>query len=524
MDELWAREEMAGAQVKDARRVTSLVSICARLLAKDGKSYSAALGKAHRQAATRIFSRARLTHMDLLAGHRQQTVARCQAQPLVLAVQDTVVLDYQTHRAKLDLGPTNDGAGGWGLFAHHVQALTEDGLPLGSLAIDFWRRDPEDRGKKKRRQQTPLAEKESAKWCRAHAAVEAALPADVPVLLMGDRENDFYEFLARERRPGCHFLVRVHHPRQVAPLEILTTSGGAPPAPTAPPADRSPGAATAAKGETRSGASAEASRGEEWEVDGTVCVLPAAVPPLTGTGPSVKHPDRQPLAAAVAAAPCVARLQVGVAAKGGAAARDATVEVRACRVRVHRPSTVRVADAPATQEVWVLLAHEPAPPEGVIPVQWLLVTTWPVDTPATAVRLVQAYSRRWGIERLHYTLKSGLGVEKLQIDDRESLQNALAVHWVVAWRLLYVTHVARQEPEAPPERVLTATEHEVLTRVIRKPITTVRAAVRAIAKLGGWEGYPSAGEPGVKVLWRGLRDLEAMVIGWELAKQSALSN
>jgi hypothetical protein len=131
------------------------------------------------------------------------------------------------------------------------------------------------------------------------------------------------------------------------------------------------------------------------------------------------------------------------------------------------------------------------------------------------------YTRRWTIERFHYTLKSGLRVERFQIDDAQSLEQALAVCFVVAWQLLWLTHLAREDPEGPATEVLTADELQVLSAAERRPIGTRRQVIRALAKLGGFPGNPSAGEPGVKTLWLGLTRFASMVQGWRLHSQAA---
>jgi hypothetical protein len=211
-------------------------------------------------------------------------------------------------------------------------------------------------------------------------------------------------------------------------------------------------------------------------------------------------------------------IEVAVGPRGTQPARKARVELRACRLRLRRPASLRAAEAPAEQELWVLRATEVGAPPGVKSLDWLLLTTWPVPDAATAATLVGYYARRWGIERLHYTLKTGQRVERLQFDDRASLQNALAVQYVVAWRLLYLTHHARTEPTAPATELFPSAELTVLAAATRRPVETVRDAVRATAVLGGWEDYPAAGEPGVLALWRGLARLEALTEGWRLAQ------
>ena len=102
----------------------------------------------------------------------------------------------------------------------------------------------------------------------------------------------------------------------------------------------------------------------------------------------------------------------------------------------------------AEQRVWVLDAREEHPPDNVSGIHWVLLSTLPVTDLAEARTIVGYHAKRWVIERLHYTLKSGLQVEKLQIDDATSISHALAVLYVVAWRLMFLTLWARQAPDS----------------------------------------------------------------------------
>ena len=152
------------------------------------------------------------------------------------------------------------------------------------------------------------------------------------------------------------------------------------------------------------------------------------------------------------------------------------------RPRPRRHSTAAQAELP----VWIICATEVNPPPGVEPLQWVLLYTLPVADLEAACRVRRYYSRRWLVERLHYTLKSGLGTEKLQIDDAVSL----ALYYVVAWRLLYLTYTAREKPEAPATTVLDADELAVLEAATGKPVPTVAAMVTAISRLGGYQPVP----------------------------------
>ena len=122
------------------------------------------------------------------------------------------------------------------------------------------------------------------------------------------------------------------------------------------------------------------------------------------------------------------------------------------------------------------------------------------------------------IERYHYALKSGCQVEELQLETVDRLHRALAVYSVVAWRLLYLTYMARAEPDTPCTSCLSNPEWQALycqihrTRHVPDRPPTLQIAVVWIARLGGFLARKRDGNPGVKVLWRGFH--KGNVVGW----------
>ena len=84
MEESWAAAELAGAGVYDRRRLTSLGPICERLATHAGKSFSAAVGPATRQAAHDLLAHPWITPAGLLHGHLAQALARCREHAVVL--------------------------------------------------------------------------------------------------------------------------------------------------------------------------------------------------------------------------------------------------------------------------------------------------------------------------------------------------------------------------------------------------------------------------------------------------------
>jgi hypothetical protein len=173
----------------------------------------------------------------------------------------------------------------------------------------------------------------------------------------------------------------------------------------------------------------------------------------------------------------------------------------------------------------VVLAQEEDLSDGVKPISWLLLTTIDINSFEVAAHCVRWYTYRWLIERYHYTLKSGCGIEKLQLETGHRIDMALATYSIVAWRLLWLTYEARYNPDIPCDTVLEADEWRSLCATINKnPIPpkkppTLREAVRMIASLGGFLGRKGDGEPGVKTIWLGLRRLYDITATWKLIHQ-----
>jgi Transposase Tn5 dimerisation domain len=188
--------------------------------------------------------------------------------------------------------------------------------------------------------------------------------------------------------------------------------------------------------------------------------------------------------------------------------------------------TRRIGDRLPDLPVTAVLAEESSPPGGQEPIRWRLLTTLAVTTLADAKKLVLWYSRRWLIERYHYVLKSGCRVERLQLEDASRLRRALATYAVVAWRLLWLTCRARRDPEGACDAATLGKSWRILHRAVERsepPETApgLRVAVRQLARLGGFLGRTRDGEPGVTTLWRGLRRLDDLALGWNLAEQAS---
>lgn len=221
---------------------------------------------------------------------------------------------------------------------------------------------------------------------------------------------------------------------------------------------------------------------------------------------------------AVLKAPLLGRQTIEVPRKQGERKRKATVEYRSCTLTLDPPQRPLRDRHPVQVNVAAVTEYDP--PAGINkPLQWILVTTLPVDTLEDVQEVVRIYSLRWRIEEYHLILKSGCNAEEMQFETAERLMKMLTLLCANAMRILQLTHQARIEPDLPCTAVLSRDEWRALVTAIqgnppgqtaRPP--TLQQAVMWIGKLGGHIGRKSDGMPGVRTLWRGWQDLQLLTV------------
>lgn len=213
----------------------------------------------------------------------------------------------------------------------------------------------------------------------------------------------------------------------------------------------------------------------------------------------------------VANAPLAGMLELRVPRRGAQAARQAVLEVRYLAVELKAPK--RKAQMPAVR-LWAVLAREVNAPEAIQPVEWMLLSTLPVESFESALEKLRWYARRWGIEVFHRVLKSGCQVESRQLCGADRLEACLAIDLVVAWRIFHLTKLGRETPEVPCTVYFEEHEWKALVAYVTQKAEppsqapTLREAVRMTASLGGFLGRKSDGEPGTQTLWLGLQRLD----------------
>lgn len=207
-EESWGTREFKDCAVEDKREAKSIAKIADSLLAQPELSFSGSVGTASRKAAWRIFSKA---EVDISYGHYKQTALRCEGHSVVLVSHDTTDISYTDHYCSEGLGDLGGGNGGvnLGLCLHSAMALNEQGLPLGLVGQKIWA--PVATGRKKRAEKYSLEQKESYRWVEALQWVGQHLTKVARVVMISDRESDFYEYMIAPRAVNVELLFRAHH-------------------------------------------------------------------------------------------------------------------------------------------------------------------------------------------------------------------------------------------------------------------------------------------------------------------------
>lgn len=272
------------------------------------------------KAAYRFLNNPKVTPEQIQQAHRQRVRQRCQASPMVLAVQDTTELDFTRHRTVEGLGPIGNG-GGQGLLQHSTRGVTPEGDLVGVLH-QIWRtRVPVPDGETRR--QRLGRRRESDFWPESVRAI-GSLGWDTRVVHVTDRGGDLFEMMfACGEQDNAGFLIRAQHNRWVdAGADKLWSSMGKP-------------------------------------------------------------------------AP-VGYRDVPVPARKGEPERIAHLSIRHARVSLNAPCRDPRSTEPIT--VWAVYSLEEDPPVGVEPIEWMLLTSEPIETLEDACERVDWYCLRWLIE------------------------------------------------------------------------------------------------------------------------------
>ena len=155
-----------------------------------------------------------------------------------------------------------------------------------------------------------------------------------------------------------------------------------------------------------------------------------------------------------------------VARRGNQRARTATLSVRFAETTLCPPvCRCSGSEALPNVDVFVVWVVETDPPDGIKPLEWLLLTNVKVSTFSDALQRIDWYKQRWQIEVYFKVLKSGTKVERVRLETKERLLRYIALLSVIAWRLYWVTLLNRHAPDADCTHILEDHEWKALAHV-----------------------------------------------------------
>jgi hypothetical protein len=452
------RGEVQTADFGDKRLTRRFVRLAEQIAKAPDRSFPKAAGSdAALEATYRFLGNEAVTPEAVLEPHVRATAGRCTGAGAVVVAHDSSEFKFSTEREGLGRVTGDTTHGFLGHFALAMAA--RDRAPLGVLGMQTVFRGRGVRAPP-HNERRPMIERESQRWVDLVRRADAELGADVSAVHVMDREADGYEILATLVAEQRRFVVRLQFDR------ATDTSIGR-------------------------GRISDVLRGKRALL--TRHVTLSARSPQRDDPPSrgKKHPYRRE--------------------------RSATLSVSACSITILRPSHLG-ARLPERLRLNVVRVHEKNVGRGVAPVEWRLVTSEPVETTDDVAAIVDAYRTRWVIEEFFRALKQGCAYEKRQLESKHALLNALAVFTPVAWQLLALRQLSRDDAEMPANRVLSPMKVMLLQRhpdVKLRDEPTIRDAMLAVAKLGGH--IRNNGDPGWQVLGRGYEDLLLLERGAALA-------
>jgi len=215
-------------------------------------------------------------------------------------------------------------------------------------------------------------------------------------------------------------------------------------------------------------------------------------------------------------------------------ARTAELAIRYARIQVPPPRNDPRFKQPLS--AWAVHVVELDPPAGVEPVEWMLLTSEPVENIDQANRCVDWYTYRWLIEEWHKAEKTGCRLEASQLKSADALERLAALIAVVAVRLIQLRELAQaatspggpvgeslSDQPAALRNLVPSDWIMVVSRLAkcRQECLTPRLFWLTLAKRGGFIGRKSDGLPGWQTIWKGWAEVVLLVQGVEMHRAIA---
>lgn len=244
-----------------------------------------------------------------------------------------------------------------------------------------------------------------------------------------------------------------------------------------------------------------------------------------------KLPDGGTLYTASAAWPALGRREIAIRERPDRPARTTELEVRAGTVTIARPVEPRKSALPERVTLTLVEVIEPAPPAGVEPLVWRLLTSHAATDAEAVWRIVDWYRARWTIEQFFRILKQqGIRIEDSQVETTDRLLKLAAIAAHAAIVTLQLTQARDGQGALDCALLFSPAERATLEAVNRTyagpkpgsgnpyPSHSLSWAAWIIARLGGWDGArrQTAKPPGPITFKNGINILKTMAKGWHM--------
>lgn len=491
----WVIEETKTVDLGDKRLTARLGYLLEMLSRNPSKSIpTTSNGWDETKAAYRFFDNESVTAEKILQPHLDASIERIRKEPVVLLPQDTSELNYTGMSQTQGLGKLNSETQ-LGMLLHPTIAITPERVCLGVVNAQFLIRSELHRQRKydyllpliaftildtpnnrvlswslllskalkiPRPESLPIEEKETIKWLNSYRIAQD-LADQLPETLfvnIADREGDVYELFVEALDINREKEHRAEFIIRGSKDRILKKDK----------ADRE------------------------------------------------KNKINKKLKNRVAQAPVVGTIEFDMPATKNRKPRQVIQEVRASSFTL-KPAK-RIGSKLPVVTINVVFATEINTPANEDPIEWFLLTSLPIDTAEKAIQVITWYLCRWQIEIFFKILKSGCGIEKLQLQTVDRLKPSIALYMIIGWRILAMTMLGRSCPDIACTVIFDEEEWRAVYVVVHrcpppKNPPTLNEMIRMLARLGGFLNRKKDGYPGAKTIWIGLQRVKDFVVAME---------
>jgi hypothetical protein len=451
INDLQFKSELNRAELGDSRLSDRLTSFIHSKLSNPNGSIPEIFKSSNTeiQAAYRFLDNDKVTPEKILKSHIEATLKRLAQFPVMLLIDDLSYFDYTNKGVADELGMTGN-RNSYGLVTSPLLAVTPDRHCMGLADWKTWCRDPKLEPSSKRWFKQKIEEKETFHWLKRYRQTcgwQKELP-NTQLIYIADRGSDI--------------------------IDIYTEA------------------------ENRKNA------GEVFALYVIRCAYDRLIPTeITDEGNLINK-----IQAKLDSVEPLGDTEIPVSVAPGRSARTALLDVSAINTPI---SSSKKKGSPVANLTVVRVREKDTTPKNEEPIEWTLLTNINVSTYEEALQIVNHYLCRWQVELYFKVLKSGCGVEELYLQTKQRLENCLAIFTIVAWRLLYLTQVARKAPNLPCTVVFSDSEWKATYRIMnkKKPLPSepisLKTMILYLCYLGGIMPRKGCEFPGIKSIWKGMQ-------------------